>query len=405
MPSRIRSVFTSALRDDNGTTAVIFSLLLIPIFGLIAISLDVGRATAKKSEIQVALDAAILSAMSKPESERVAAALTYFNANMPSAAAAGIVPTFTASGSTGLSGSVSATVKTFFGRLLGKNQVTVTAENEAVVATSQGRVCVLLVDPTGSQSLLVNSGANVVAPDCEIHVRSTGNPAAIFNSGSTLNTKRICIKGSTIIDNGGTHPNLEKSCVPATDTYAGTIPTPSSTACTVSNANYSGSSVTLSPGVYCGWINFNNGVNVNLNPGLYVIKGGGWNVNGGMWTGNGVTFYYDDTSKIQFNSGIRSNLKAPTSGQWADILMAEKPGLSVSDFIFNDSAGSTLDGLMYLPSRNVTFNTASEYVGQTVTAVFNRLILNTTSWNIAPGEHAIASGSSSSGAGEVALVR
>ena len=95
------------------------------------------------------------------------------------------------------------------------------------------------------KSLLVNSGAQIDARDCEIHVRSTAVPAAIFNSGSKLDTKKICIKGALIIDNGGTHPNVATSCAAEADPFAGAFPEPSSSSCTYSNGNYSGGTVTL----------------------------------------------------------------------------------------------------------------------------------------------------------------
>jgi hypothetical protein len=40
---------------------------------------------------------------------------------------------------------------------------------------------------------------------------------------------------------------------------------------------------------------------------------------------------------------------------------------------------------MYLPSRNVTINSVSNVSSNSVTMVFNTLILNATNWNIAPG--------------------
>jgi hypothetical protein len=82
-------------------------------------------------------------------------------------------------------------------------------------------VCILLVNPLKSQALLVNSGAQLSAPTCEVHVASTQSPAAIFNT--TLNVKRICIKGSTVDQNatitfnGNVNANLS---APTTGTYA-----------------------------------------------------------------------------------------------------------------------------------------------------------------------------------------
>src|SRR6185437_3629669 len=91
-------------------------------------------------------------------------------------------------------------------------------------------------------------------------------------------------------------------------------------------------------------------------------QGTHWNLNSG-WTatGSGVTFYYADASSyIQFNSGVKANLSAPTSGTYAHVLMFEPNGLSTSSFaVDGTSTSDLLQGLIYLPSRNVTFNSAA----------------------------------------------
>ncbi len=135
-------------------------------------------------------------------------------------------------------------------------------------------------------------------------------------------------------------------------------------------------------------LNFNGAIDVTFAPGLYVIEGGDWNVNGGSWTGSGVTFYFADTSRIQFNSGVRAKLAAPTSGPYRNFLIFEKPGLSRSAFIFNDSASNDLDGIIYLPSRNMTYNSGSEARGDRLAMVFNTLIVNQTNWRLAPPDGA-----------------
>lgn len=253
------------------------------------------------------------------------------------------------------------------------------------IGTKSASPCIVVLDPTGSQALLVNSGAQITAPKCEIHVKSTANPAAIFNSGSNLNFKKLCLKGTNVIKNSTTVNNLNLGCEAASDPYAASIPTVADSACTASNGNYNGATVNLTPGTYCGWHNFNNSsAKVTFAPGLYVIKNGGWNVNGGTWTGSGVTFYFADTSKIQFNSGIAADLSAPTSGTYKGLLFFEKAGLSKSDFIFNNAVSNKMTGLIWLPSRNVTYNAKSLMQSDALSMVMHRLILNNTTWNLEP---------------------
>ena len=116
-----------------------------------------------------------------------------------------------------------------------------------------------------------------------------------------------------------------------------------------------------------------------------------------------MTFYFaDSNSYIQVNSGVSVNLSAPTSGTYANILMFEPNGLSTSSYTINGSAGHVLNGLMYQPSRNITFNSQSNTSSEGLTIVVNRLILDTLSWSLAPatGFSISPSGASSSAANE-----
>lgn len=288
-------------------------------------------------------------------------------------------------------GQASATVDAHFLGIIGLPSLTVTAEAEAAMGDG-ARPCITLLDPTASQALLVNSGAKLEAPSCEIHVRSTASPAAIFNGGTKLDVAKICVAGSRVIKNGGWSGNVETSCNASEDPFAGTLPTPPTSACTDFGGVREGRTARFRPGVYCGGINFNGSVDVEFEPGLYVIRGGNWMVNGGDWTGRGVTFYFEDSSQIHFNSGVKAKLSAPKDGIYRDILFFEKPGLGRSNFLFDDSRGSELDGIMYLPSRDMTYNSGSDARGDRLTMVFNTLILNKTDWKLEPADGQRGSG-------------
>lgn len=241
-----------------------------------------------------------------------------------------------------------------------------------------------MLDPTATQALLVNSNVTLNSTNCQIDVASTANPAAIFNSGDVFNVSKICVKGANTIQNGGSVSSLSTGCATASDPFAGALPSVSVGSCTVSNQNYSGAN-TLSPGTYCGNFNFNGTGSLNLNPGLYVFSNAHWNLNSG-WTisGGGVTFYFaDSNSYIQINGGAIMNVSAPTSGTYANILMFEPTGLAKSSYTINGTTGHQLNGLIYQPSRNLTFNAQSNLATENFTMVVNTLILDTMTWNFA----------------------
>jgi hypothetical protein len=101
---------------------------------------------------------------------------------------------------------------------------------------------------------------------------------------------------------------------------------------------------------------------------------------------------------VQFNSGVTVSLTAPTSGTYANVLMFEPDGLSTSSFAIDgaSSSGHALQGLVYLPSRNITFNSTYSGTADAFTLVVNQLIFDSNSgktWSITP-----ASGGGGSGA-------
>ncbi|SEQ06553.1 Putative Flp pilus-assembly TadE/G-like [Faunimonas pinastri] len=414
---RVRGGLRNWLADTRGATAAIFGLSAVPLIVAAGFTADYTHISRVQANLQSSVDEAVLQGARKGGDT----AQIYFSSNFTDGSGATTNFPADAPASDGTyTGSASVTVPTLFGGIMGRSSYVVSASATASVKTvtststdeatsggastgdgtgtesstdssaSAGGICVLLLDKSASPAFLANSGASVTAPNCRMDVKSTSGRAATFNPGISLNFSKICIESNSVTDNASYQGHYTLNCSTVADPFAGTIKVPTSTDCTVSAGNYDKGSVTLSPGTYCGWFSFNNGPTVTFQPGVYVIKNGGWNVNGGTWTGSGVTFYFADTSKIQFNSGVNATLSAPTSGDYNGILFAEAGNLSTSDFIFDDSQGHDLTGLIYLPSRNVTFNSGSTATTTDhITMVFNRLTLNDTTWNFetapAPG--------------------
>jgi Flp pilus assembly protein TadG len=402
LPQISRTGLRRFARGEAGAVTLAFSLLMIPLLLVMGLGLDYGRAVSAKTRLQASLDGAVLAAIGQPAAKRDVAARNAFAANWPDSAAVQSLA-FQANADGTLSGQASASVSTLFAKLVGTPALPVQVTAKAGLATTTvagpaGKVCLLVLDPSSSQTLLVNSGATVNAPSCEIDVSTQGSPAAIFNSRVSLTVSGICVRGTSTVQNGGAVTGLKTGCTTAANPFANALPAVSAGACTVSNQNYQGTQA-LSPGVYCGNFNFNGSGTLNLAPGLYVLKNTRWNLNSG-WTvqGTGVTFYFaDSNSYIQVNSSVALTLSAPTSGPYADILIYEPDGLSTSSFALNGSAEHKLTGLVYLPSRNVTFNSASRITSTALTLVVHQVIWDQINWTLAPGAKSIASVSGGGG--------
>jgi Flp pilus assembly protein TadG len=385
-PLKTKNLFARFRRERRGSLALMMALALAAIGVAIGLAIDFSNAVSARAKLQNALDAAVLAAAADTSSDWKTSAQNVLAAQLRPAEVNSLVTDFERSADGVVTGAAERQVETYFAGLLATHYVNVAVEAMAGGKADTNPVCILLKSPNASQALLVNSGANVKAPNCEIHVSSTANPAAIFNSQSNIQTSRLCVAGKQIIDNGGNPANLEKECTPASDPYAGNLPTPDSHACTLNGGNWNGGTVNMMPGVYCGWFNFNDAPTVNFEPGVYVIKNGGFNVNGGVWNGDGVTFYFADSSMIQFNSAVKTYLSAPKTGTYAGILMYEAPMANQSNFVLNNSTGHALEGLIYLPSRNMTVNSGHHATLDRVTLVANTLILNSMEWSLGPGE-------------------
>lgn len=373
------------LRNSAGNTGIIFALASVPLIGVAGVAIDVNSRNSEIASLQAALDASVLAAI-VAKSDFVDVAEKTFALNAAGTQTKGGKLTVVRVNNKQVDATYRATLKTSLTKVIGISDSELALHASAEFADSEG-VCIMALAENASQAFLANNGARVNGADCSIDVKSTSAPAAILNAGTALHGRELCIAGNNIINNGASVTGLETGCTTPADPYAGALPTPPGASCDFNDNTYSGN-VTLSPGVYCGWHNFNAGTNVTLNPGLYVIRSGGFNANGGQWTGNGVTFYFEDQSKIQFNSAVAATLKAPSSGPYAGIVFYEKSGLNPSQFIFNDNLGFNMEGIVYLPSREVVFNGGSSTQARKMSLVGRTIILNQTNWDITPFEGA-----------------
>jgi Flp pilus assembly protein TadG len=381
---------TEFRRAKSGNVAILFGLSTLPLILLLGAAVDYQRATSAKSRLQSAVDTGAIAAANGSALTQTARQVLASNAALVNLGpmASQINPTVTETETSGhYQVAAQANVPTAFMQIARVTSIpisaTAVASNTGAGASSTN-VCILALSTTYSPGLLANSSVNINAPNCEIDVASTGNPAATFNSGDVFNVSKLCVAGANILNNAGSISALQTGCTVATDPFSGKLPAVTVGSCTVSNQNYSGT-VPLSPGVYCGNFNFNGSSGtLNLSPGLYIFSGTTWNLNSG-WTvnGTGVTIYFaDQWSYIQFNSGVQAYLSAPTSGTYANILMFERGGLPTSSFTVNGGAGHNLSGLVYLPSRNITFNSMSNVTAEALTIVVNSVILDTLNWTI-----------------------
>lgn len=271
-----------------------------------------------------------------------------------------------------------------FGRLTEGKEISVVSQARFFVSEAAAPCITVLANKT--QALLVNSGAKIDAERCEVNVHSTEHNAMIMNAQSSLDVSRTCVAGKSILNNGGRIGGLEIGCRPPADLDAGKIPEPTLPAsCTTSGPKSPGTH-TLKSGIHCD-VTFNGTANVTFEPGLHIVRGT-MIINAGTVKAEGVTFYFPNPqSRIQLNDNITMSASAPASGPYQGILMFERTSDPSNNshkqqFVFNRMELQRLEGAIYLPNRDVTYNAKSNINGHKTALVVNTLIINQADWKL-----------------------
>ncbi|MBI4320037.1 MAG: hypothetical protein HY675_16220 [Chloroflexi bacterium] len=123
--------------------------------------------------------------------------------------------------------------------------------------------------------------------------------------------------------------------------------------------------LTLQPGIYYGGIAVRNTAQVTLEPGIYILAGGGFAVrNQALVSGNGVFFYNTQDPSHPTGAGSYGQfvldgsgsvtLSPPTSGTYAKLLLFQDRA-NTQPFQLGSSAQlNSLGGTIYLPSANAS---------------------------------------------------
>ncbi|MDH7804537.1 MULTISPECIES: TadE/TadG family type IV pilus assembly protein [unclassified Rhizobium] len=395
------------LRNKEGNIAIMTALVSVVLLGAAGGAMDFAHALSVRSSLQSNLDAAVLAAAREPKNMQIVTAKQFFDAGLVSMTGYAARAEFTSDKDGVISGRAEASLKTSLLSILDIKEIPVSVRAAAATTSNEpsgnNAACILLLEESVN-GFYVNSGAGIRKTDCEIHVRSAAYPAATFTDGGNgLDVARICVKGAQVSYNNQLNPAVEKNCSVAADGLSESLPEVRALGCNSQLGGHLPDNLNthrLSPGIYCGWTSANGSPRIELKPGLYVIKDGGWSFNSGTTlVGEDVTLYFADTSKIFFNGNVNIDLSAPKTGPYKDILFFEAPNLAQSDLLFNGTNDAKLNGIIHMPSRNVHFNSTFAMNNDRTAIVFNRMSMDGTNWNIIPLTRVPSSGEAGRGGG------
>ena len=413
MLTRIAAVARNILQSDRGAVAIQIALMMPVLIGIGALAIDIGYALFVQRQLQSAADGAAFSAAIAKSTGHPAAFSTeayavtgqvgfvngangvaIFVHNPPVNPPASATDAANASAiqviiqQTLTLPLVSAACSLIPGGGC-SGAFTVGAQAVAIPGTAGGGGgCALQKDPT--TGVTISNGATVDLVGCGLDVCSTvttGNNALSMSGGTHLNlcttaactsfsSASVSVAGAASVTNGAQINNVgscqaptcttSTPCAAGLDPYASvTMPTMPGGCSNGTAQNYAHSNSglqTLNPGVWCNGVSFTNDAQIKLNPGVYYVNGGNFNVGGAVqMTGTGVTIILTGSGSNYANAtignGANVTLSAPTTGTTAGLAFVGDPNAPASTptSSFGGGAHMSVTGALYFPTETVQF--------------------------------------------------
>ena len=267
-------------------------------------------------------------------------------------------------------------------------QGSVTSTTSTTTSTSSGDGCFMALTPEAEQGVSFTSFNNFTS-DCVVYSNGTGsgtNPStsSVYFSGfNTAELKSVYTRGSFTAASYNhltlTNAAQTNQATSIVDPYA-SLPTPSPGTCSYNNFNQSGgSSITVSPGTYCGGLTVSGTNNVYFTPGIYYVANGDLYITSvnnvtcpTCTTKNGVAIVLTQTTGnnsdiggVRISSDNNISLNASSANQTSPPLYAgvvfyqdrraTTGTMSSTSKIFTISSLNTvtLTGTIYFPSNRI----------------------------------------------------
>jgi Flp pilus assembly protein TadG len=365
--------------ETGGSVAIQIGIMFIAIIGFVSLAAEIGLVLLKHREMQSTADSAAVSAATalttgypadyRVEARAVASASGFTDGVSDVRITINSPPT--QGPSIGAANAVEVIVAqpqaVYLMKLFGRSTVDVGARAVAVMGSGSG--CALQLTAGASIGVSITNGAVVNLVQCGLGVNATGSSALSMSGGAVVNAQAVTVVGRASITNGAViNPSSAlKTLQSATaDPYA-SVPLPAFSGCSNgSNKSYGHSNAglqTLNPGIWCKGVSFTNDAKIKLNPGVYFVDRGNFNVGGAVvMTGAGVTIVLTSSTgsgyaTVTIGNGANVTLSAPTSGATAGLVFYGDRRAPASNTI--DLGGGALlnfTGAIYFPTQLVKFS-------------------------------------------------
>jgi hypothetical protein len=239
----------------------------------------------------------------------------------------------------------------------GSHTITAIVDHEGVrttvmtTAVVKDKLGLLLLDPAGSQSLAVTGDGNVTVTGGSgaAVVDSSASHAATVTGNGVVSAGDFDVTGGVVTTGHGVVPSPVDHEIPTPDPLGLGLPSP------LPPPPVGNTATLLHPGTYVGGLQISGKSAVTLSPGIYVMEGGGFAVDGqGSVTGSGVVIINipggpGDAISVSGNAVL--SLSAPTSGPYQGVAVVQVDATPVA---FSGQASVAIAGVFYTPSTRVS---------------------------------------------------
>lgn len=354
-------MFRTFCQSRSGNITVVFAVVALPVIIGMGVAVDFSHSAKKRSELQTALDTAVLAAVSVSARDKklgatpVIAAQRTFKATMTDPV---ISSNFSIDGAT-VKGTAEIQMKTSFGGIVGVNYINISASSAATVNPQRHPICFMAMHPSRKHTLELHDSVSVIAPDCNIygnsdHVDDVVDPHTPNNHlvGKTVQAVGF---GHHYIEN--VKPPLEHAPEILDDPLAG-LRYPSPGNCKENGLVVTGHRRKLKPGTYCNGLAFDNASDAELESGTYIIRSGTFSMQNSSVRGDRVTIVILGSSNPVNWSNSSITIVAPKNGPLASMgFLAERIGSSGT--IFNTNID--LHGVFYMPNTEFTWTNSGNF--------------------------------------------
>jgi Flp pilus assembly protein TadG len=392
----------------SGQIAVLTALSIVFFLALSGLAIDLGELWNTRRQMQTAADAAAIAAVNDlavqnstdvtTDAKNATAKNGFTDGGATSFSASLVNVTVQTPPTSGAfksnTGAVTVTIAqgqpTQFLQFVGFKTIPVSVS--ATGLTQSAGSCIYSLDPSGSGALTIAGNASLTSA-CGVYVDSSSSSAAIASGNAAISAPMLGVVGGTTINGGASVPVT--TSIPAFGDPLAYLGVPSVGSCASYSGKTDNGNKTENPGLFCGGLTIASSANVTLNPGLYVLNGGGLTIKGAV-TGNGVTFYLTGTAGgagkytgVTIASGSSATLKAPNTcnggaagGSMNGVLMFQDRsivGTSPNQSTINGSATSSFDGALYFPTTTLNYSGTSASSGYTYLVAYDLKVSGSSS--------------------------